>query len=89
MLHEDSPHRNEKVKLHDKLRHDSVSALEKAKLRNLELDAFIVSRTPYDDLRNKWTRDNGAPWSRDDFTRAHILFPERDAKNNYIQAILF
>jgi hypothetical protein len=72
--------------LHRKLQEDAVPALKK--LKNVSLDAFVVSMTPYDKLRDKWVRDDGIPWSREDCAREHILFPVRAADYDYISHVL-
>jgi hypothetical protein len=86
MLHDAVPQKNEKVGLHRKLQEDAVPALKK--LKNVSLDAFVVSMTPYDKLRDKWVRDDGIPWSREDCAREHILFPVRAADYDYISHVL-
>lgn len=86
MLHETVPQRNEKVGLHKKLQADAAPALKK--LKYLTLDAFVVSTTPYDKLRDKWVHDDGVPWSREDCAKEHVLFPERASDYDYIAHIL-
>ena len=52
---------------------------------NISLDSFIVSATPYDDLRQTF---GDGRWSRADFAAKHILFPETTDDYNYIREIL-
>ncbi len=86
MLHETPPQRNEKVGLHRKLEAEAGPGLKK--LKNVTVDAFVVSSTPYDKLRAKWVRDDGTPWSREECAKEHVLFPERDADYDYLAYIL-
>ncbi|MDH7475837.1 MAG: hypothetical protein QHJ74_17900, partial [Anaerolineae bacterium] len=53
--------------------------------RDVALDAFIISATPYDDLYQRY--DDGT-WDREQFAGKHILFPERKTGYDYMQ-ILF
>jgi len=54
-------------------------------MKNVALDSFIVSATPYEDLRRRY--DDGT-WDRKRFAEAHILFPERHDDYDYIAAIM-
>jgi hypothetical protein len=85
MVHETVPQRNEKVGLHKKLQADAAPALKN--LKHITLDAFVVSTTPYDKLREKWVRDDGTPWSREDCAKEHVLFPDRSPDYDYIAAM--
>jgi hypothetical protein len=58
------------------------------KLKNVTVDAFVVSSTPYDKLRNRWVRDDGTPWSREECAKEHVLFPDRDVDYDYLAHIL-
>ena len=49
----------------------------------VSLDSYIVSATSYEDLRPKY---GDGKWSREDFARRHILFP--DAHRKYIERLL-
>lgn len=51
----------------------------------VELDAFLISTTPYPELRLHY--ENGS-WDREDFAAKHILFPERNAEYDYLERIL-
>ncbi|NLC70418.1 MAG: DEAD/DEAH box helicase family protein [Desulfuromonadaceae bacterium] len=86
MLHEDHPAINPKVNLHKKLQKQMAAVLEKSRAKNLTVDSFIVSRTPYDDLRKKVV-DKFGPWSRARFAGAHILFPD-ETDHSYLKHIL-
>jgi len=55
-------------------------------MKNVALDSFIVSATPYEDL---WRRYDDGRWDRKRFAEAHILFfPERHDDYDYIAAIM-
>ena len=71
MLLEEHPLTSEKVNLFKKLETQLSDARNKSKNKNLLLDSFIVSATPYDDLRKK----HGSEWNREKYATAHILFP--------------
>jgi hypothetical protein len=87
MLQDAVPQRNEKVGLHKKLQADATGALKKLRT-TVTVDAFVVSTTPYAKLRDRWVHEDGAPWSRADCAKEHVLFPEREAGYDYIAAIL-
>ena len=87
MVHEDHPQRNEKVGLHKRLQEDTAEALKR--LKHVSLDAYVVSKTPYSKLRNKWVHDDKTPWSREDCAADHVLFMEtRTASYDYIKRLL-
>jgi hypothetical protein len=53
MRQEDHPHFNEKINLHTKLREVTEPALRQKGVKNLTLDAYIISATEYDELKAK------------------------------------
>jgi hypothetical protein len=57
----------------------------RANTPNVSLDSFIVSATPYDELRTRY--DDGT-WDRKRFAKAHILFPERTNEYDYLAIIV-
>ena len=73
MLNESPPAINPKVKLHERLQAQAADILKRSKVKDLTLDSFIISATPYDDLRKRFADDDG-PWKREKFAAAHILF---------------
>lgn len=83
MLNEDHPDKNSKIDLHKKLQSQVADARKKSKNKYLLLDAFIISQTPYDDLRKK----HGAAWARDKYAEAHVLFGD-EPNNGHIEAIV-
>ncbi len=73
MLNEDHPSINPKVNLHKRLQAQATEILKRSKVKGLTLDSFVISATPYDDLRKRFADEKG-PWKREAFTAAHILF---------------
>ena len=45
---------------------------------------FIISATPYDDLRKK----HGPEWNKSKYAEAHLLFFDQDKDNSYLQTIV-
>ena len=78
------PYKNdEKSQLHEKLPELAKEIAERSKTRKqVVLDSYIVSATPYDELHKRY--DNGT-WNRQKFMEAHILFPEFIDAYNYIK----
>jgi hypothetical protein len=87
MLNEDHPSINPKVNLHTRLQKQAKEALKRSKVKDLSLDSFIVSATPYDELRKRVVDESG-PWSREKFAAAHILFPS-EGDRSYLEAMIF
>lgn len=75
---------SEKVDLHRKLREYSKKSLTGKKLAHIEVDACVISVTPYDDL---YKRDADKR-SREDFTKARVLFQETKEGYDYIELLL-
>jgi hypothetical protein len=86
LLHDAVPAKNEKVGLHKKLKEDAAPELKK--LKHVSLDAFVISATPYDKLRDKWVHDDGSSWTKDECAEEHVLFPLREGDYDYIPHIL-
>ena len=53
MLNEDHPDKNAKIDLHKKLQTQLADARKKSKNKDLLLDSFIISATPFDDLQKR------------------------------------
>ena len=87
MLNEDHPSINPKVNLHKKLKSQAADALRRSKIRNLELDSFVISATPYDDLRKRIC-DEAGPWTREKFATAHILFSDQEDRRAQLKQII-
>jgi hypothetical protein len=69
MLLEDHPTINLKVGLYKKLQSEAIQT-KKALKKNLTLDSFIISATPFDDLRTR----HDSEWDRAKYAGEHILF---------------
>jgi hypothetical protein len=84
MLLEDHPSRNAKANLHLKLQAQVPDARKKSKNKYLVLDSFIISATPYDDLRKK----HGLEWDKAKYAAAHILFFGEGTDKSYLETII-
>jgi hypothetical protein len=84
MLHAKAYIYDEKAQLHERLPGLAEEIGERSRKKNITLDSFIISATPYDDLYKRY--DDGT-WDRARFAEMHILFPERNDKYDYIKAI--
>ena len=83
MLHEDAPEHSEKIRLYRELRQLTETMRERSG-EDVTLDSYIVSETPYEALRTRWSGN----WSRSDFANEHILFPERSSEYDYVAEII-
>jgi hypothetical protein len=83
---DDGPYiHDDKARLHETLPSLANALSARANIANVLLDSFIVSATPYDELRTRY--DDGT-WDRKRFAGAHILFPERTSEYDYLNAII-
>ena len=73
LLRDDHPRVNPKVNLHKRLKAAMASSLKNLRQRDLSVDSFVISVTPYDEIRTRIV-DEAGPWSRKQFADAHILF---------------
>lgn len=88
LMHEAAGIHSEKIGLHNRLREHSKAALKSSKLKHLSVDAFVVSRTSYDELSRLWKKDDGSSRSRTEFATAHVLFQEsRSSDYDYVRQI--
>jgi hypothetical protein len=85
MLHAEAYQHDDKARLHESLPALTAAMCERTGTKNIVLDSFIVSATPYDDLRKKY--DDGS-WDRQKFADAHMLFPERTDGYDYASIII-
>jgi len=85
MIFADAYKHDEKARLHEKLPKLAMAMGERAGLKNIILDSFIVSQTPYDNLRRKYEKGK---WDKAIFAEAHILFPERSGEYDYLDKIM-
>ena len=60
-----------------------ADARKMSRNKNLSLDSFIISLTPYDDLR----KSHGPAWDRARYAEAHVLFGD-EPDNGHIEAIV-
>jgi len=79
MLHTEAYQHDDKARLHESLQELAKEMCQRTGLTDIVLDSFIVSATPFDDLRRKY--DDGS-WDRQKFKEAHILFPKRSSRND-------
>ena len=84
MLHEDYPTINRKANLHKELQNHVADARKKSKKKHLMLDSFLVTGTPFDELRRK----HGLEWDRAEYAKAHILFFGEDGDRTYLETII-
>jgi hypothetical protein len=64
------PDINPKVNLHRRLQDEVADGLRRAKLKDVEVDSYIISATPYEELWQVY----GPEWTIAKFAEAHILF---------------
>ena len=76
---------DDKAQLHERLPEFAERIGEQSEYRNVTLDSFIVSGTPYHEL---WNRYGDASWDLQRFAQAHILFPEQGGNYDYIATIM-
>ena len=76
---------DDKARLHETLPALAKAMSARAHVSSVSLDSFIVSATPYEDLRNRY--DDGT-WDRKRFAQAHILFPERTTEYDYLKQVV-
>jgi hypothetical protein len=85
MLHEKAYIHDNKARLHERLPKLAMEIGKRSNRQNIALDAYIISATPFDDLRQRY--DDGT-WDRARFAEKHILFQERSKGYDYL-ALLF
>ncbi len=85
MLHAKAYIHDEKARLHEKLPALAAEIGRRTGRNDISLDAFIISATPYDELRRHY--DDGT-WDRARFAEKHILFPVREPDYDYMRILL-
>jgi len=75
---------SDKTTLHERLSELSKSWAIKTGLKNVSLDSYIISATPYEKLRLYY---GDGTWTRSDFTSKHILFPDPHPDVDYLKPI--
>ena len=78
------PDLNPKVGLHQELQAQAAPGLRRAKLKNLKLDSFIISATPFEELWKVF----GPEWDREKFAAAHILFFGATGEHSAVETIV-
>ncbi len=84
MLHAGPYQNDSKARLHEELPQLAEEIAARSRKKNVVLDCYIVSATPYEDLRKMY--DDGT-WDRERFTAKHILFLERNGECDYLQSM--
>jgi hypothetical protein len=84
MLHEKAYIHDEKARLHEVLPALGTEIGRRSRRRGVTLDSYIISATPYDDLRQRY--EDGT-WDRRRFAEKHILFQERTEAYDYMEGL--
>ena len=85
MIHAMSYAYDDKARLHERLPDLTREVSERSQMWNVSMDSFIVSATPFNELRSRY---GDGSWERTDFAEKHILFFERNGEYDYIEHIL-
>ena len=86
MRHASAYRHDDKATLHTRLPKLAQEIGERSHRKGVTLDSFIISATAYDDLFKYY--DDGT-WDRERFfSKAHILFQERNEQYDYIERIV-
>ncbi len=73
---------DEKAQLHERLPAIAAEISQRSKMKGITLDSYIISRTPYEELRVSY---GDGVWDRVRFADKHILFPERTDHYDYLR----
>jgi hypothetical protein len=84
MLHARAYTHDEKARLHERLPELAQKIAQRSNRQDITLDAFIISATPYNELREHY---GDGTWDRAKFTEKHILFPERNGEYDYMKKL--
>ena len=84
MLHAEAYVHDPKARLHEELPDLANEIAKRSGRRDVTLDSYVVSATPFEDLRKKY--DDGK-WDRQMFAEAHIMFMERSRDYDYLKII--
>ena len=84
MRHANAYIHDDKARLHEALLDLAIGISARSRRKNIMLDSYIISATPYQDLYKKY--DDGT-WDREKFAGAHILFLERSEEYDYMERI--
>jgi hypothetical protein len=75
---------DEKARLHERLPELAKEIGQRSGRRGVTLDSYIISATPYEDLRQRY--DDGT-WDRERFAEKHILFQGRSPAYDYMEGL--
>jgi hypothetical protein len=84
MVHADAYMHDKKARLYEAMPELAKDIRRRSKRSDIMLDSYIISATPYEDLRKKY--DDGT-WDKKRFTDAHILFLEPRLQYDYVDKI--
>ncbi len=85
MLNAKAYFHDDKAQLHERLPELAQQIATRSGDLDVQLDSFIVSATPYDDLQERYGEGD---WNKADFAAKHILFQERSDTYDYVAQIL-
>lgn len=86
MLHAKAYENDDKARLHEKLPELAKEISKRTGNQNVELDSYIISATPYKELRERY---EGGKWDKKQFEEKHILFsPSGSEDYEYIKKIM-
>ena len=85
MVHAEAYRHDDRARLHESLPKLAAALASRTTLKNVTLDSFILSATPYQDLRTRY--DDGA-WDRERFAKSHILFREQSAPYDHVARMI-
>ena len=85
MLHAKAYIHDEKARLWERLPALAAEIEKRSKRSGVSLDAFIISATPFDELRLRYA---DGTWNKSKFAEKHILFMERSDEYDYIKLLL-
>ncbi len=71
MRNDDAPEHNDKIGLHKELQKLSGDIADRQS-KELTLDSYIISATPFDELKRRWSDG----WTLERFAEEHILFED-------------
>ena len=80
MLHANAYQHDDKARLHEEMPRLTEEIGARSKKKHVTLDSYIISATPYDDLRKRYE----GSWDQEKFAAVHILFPVRDSQYDYM-----
>ena len=84
MLHANAYDHDEKARLHEALPGLAKKIAERSKTKKyVTLDSYIISATPYDDLRKKYE----GTWDGKKIADKHILFQESKSAYDYVDIV--